>query len=195
MKSTQIVLLFCLCFPLVAFADDMVKPTSARVTDVTLRIDSRIYPVKKGESPEIDPVLNRANLIAIQQFILKQGKTQTYCNMYNNNPAYPVGKYHFYLNPDTDQGNINCDPKLSDFHTLVIQNWEGGVQDRSIVFKDKNNIYIRVSWPQDELNVKTIRDLTKEVLKVILDEMKRIEKEAKKKGPENHSDDGISEGL
>ena len=74
-----------LCFPFVALSAD-----AARTIDVTLRIDTRTYPVKEGEPPQPVPVLSRSNLIAIQQFILKQGKTQTYCQMYNNNPYFSM---------------------------------------------------------------------------------------------------------
>lgn len=182
MKLTQIVFIFCLCFPSAIFAENTVEQEIARTIDVTLRIDSRIFPANKGESPKVDPILNRANLIAIKQFILKQGKTETYCNMYNNNPAYSVGKSRFYLNPDTGQRNINCDPKLSDFHTLVIRNMDWGY--RHIAFKEEHVIFIRVSWPQDELNVKTVRGRAEEALKAILEEMKRIEKE---QGNENEA--------
>ncbi len=150
-----------------------------RTVDVTLRIDPRIVPVPKGDLPKIDPVLNHANLIAIKQFILKQGGKQTYCQMYNDNPFYAVKPYNFYLNPDNGQTNINCDPKLSDFHELVIRNmdWKPGRdQYRDIRFDDKYYIYVSVSWPSDDLSVATIRSRAEESVKVILDEMKRVEK-------------------
>ena len=66
------------------------------------------------------------DLIRIQKFILKRGKTTTYCNMYNNNPAWITGGYGFYLNPDTGQANINCDPEKSGFHSLTIHDFSGG---------------------------------------------------------------------
>ena len=173
MRATVII---GLCFPYIALCADF-----ARTIDVTLRIDARIYPVKEGEPPQPVPVLSRSNLIAIQQFILKQGRTQTYCQMYNNNPYFPMKNDHFYLNPDTGQRNINCDPEKSGFHTLVIRNRDRGWDDgrdqyRYIEFKDEYYIYIHVSWPADDLDVGKIRYRAEKAIEAILDEMKRMEK-------------------
>jgi hypothetical protein len=154
-----------------------------RTVYVTLRIASEIYPAKEGEPPKTDPFLNRTNLISVKKFILKQGLTQTYCNMYGNNPAYSVDKYRFYLNPDPagpnghPQHNIHCDPKLTDFQTLVMHNVKWGYI--YIEFKEERMISIDVTWPDDELNVKTIRDRAEEGLKVILEEVKKHSRENK----------------
>ena len=177
MTITVAIVFVILCAPFVVLGAE-----TGRVVDVTLRIDPRIYPNKAGEPPKTDPVFNRANLIAIQQFILRQGRTQTYCNMYNNNPFFPVGRYSFYLDPDPGgphnhpQYNGNCDPEKSEFHTLVIRNMDWGIdQYRRIRFKEEHNIYVVVTWPVDELNVGQIRGRAEEAIKAILEEMKRIE--------------------
>src|SRR5215475_532591 len=74
-----------------------------------------------------DAVVNRDNLIAIRTFMLRSGKTRTYSNMYNNNPWLETEHFHLYLNPDPGgphdhrQWNINCDPKVGDFQTLVLR--------------------------------------------------------------------------
>jgi len=133
------------------------------------------------ENHLIDPILNRTNLIAIQQFILKQGRKQTYSSMYSNNPFYSVDNYSFYLNPDTGQINAYCDPEKSGFHTLVIRNMDWGRdQYRHIEFKDEHQIDIKVSWPADDLSVGRIREKTEEALRVIMDEMKLKQREGEK---------------
>jgi hypothetical protein len=58
---------------------------------------------------------------AIKNFILENGDRQTYCNMYNNNPHYSFEGFEVYLNPEIGQGNINCDPEISDFNEIVIK--------------------------------------------------------------------------
>ncbi len=76
---------------------------------------------------DADPVVNRANLERIKKLILASGRTCTYCNMYNDNPAWETERFHLFLNPDPGgphdhpQFNINCDPRRGDFRTLVIR--------------------------------------------------------------------------
>ena len=64
---------------------------------------------------------------------------------------------------------------------------DGWDQYRYIEFKDENeyDINIRVSWPADDLNIGQIRDRTEETLKVILEEMKRIEEVSSDKSAES----------
>jgi hypothetical protein len=66
-------------------------------------------------------VLNVTNFVKIKSFILTNGLSRTYCQMYNNNPFFGFDGMNTYLNPDTHQANINCDRSKSDFNTLVIQ--------------------------------------------------------------------------
>jgi hypothetical protein len=176
--------------PFAVYGADPVETKTARTIDVSLRIDPQIYPVKNGEPPKLDPVLNRANLIAIKQFILKQEHKETYCNMYNNNPFFAVKNYRFYLNPDPGpnghpQFNVNCDPQKTDFHTLVIRNMDWGPdQYRHIQFKKEVPwIDITVSWPNNELNVGKIRNRAEEAVNVILEEMKRLETSPRETAP------------
>lgn len=74
-----------------------------------------------------EAVLNRENLLRIKAFILRNGETRIYSQMYNDNPAFETERFAFYLNPDPGgphdhpQWNINCDPERGDFHTLVIR--------------------------------------------------------------------------
>lgn len=86
--------------------------------------------VKDSSYIEVTKLISIKEFIIIKNFILKKAQTMTYCNMYNNNPYYKFANFNVYLNPDVGQKNINCDPKLSDFNEIVIQN-----------FKDKESIY------------------------------------------------------
>ena len=186
MKKMSAMFFVGLCVSFVFFCAGTVAAQTGRTISATLRIDARAYSVKEGEAPRPDPILSRTNLIAIKQFILKQGNTQTYSNMFNNNPFFGIEGYSFYLDPDPGpnghpQFNINCDPEKTDFHTLTIRNtgrnWGGGDQYRRIRFESMHEIYIDVSWPDNDLTVGQIRDKTEEAVKAILEEMKRIEKD------------------
>jgi hypothetical protein len=139
----------------------------AETIDVRLRIRQ-----KKSE----EKTITRENLIKIQRFILTQGKRETYCNMYNNNPAFQTKTYRFYLNPDTGQENINCDPKKSEFHNLTIRNAGGGKnQYRTVEFLDRRCVYITANRPTDDLTVQQIRQFVVEAMREILVEINRKE--------------------
>jgi hypothetical protein len=60
---------------------------------------------------------------AIKALIFERGDRQTYCNMYNDNPHLGFEGFDVFLNPDTGQANINCDPSRSDFNEMVIRDW------------------------------------------------------------------------
>lgn len=132
----------------------------ARTMDVRLRIWT------KGDDEKI---INRENLLKIKQFILRNGKRETYCNMYTGNPAYHSKGFQFYLNPDSGQQNINCDPAKSDFNTLTIRSSSGHY--RTIEFIDQQSIYVSASWPADDVTVGQLRNLVEEALTQILVEM------------------------
>ena len=59
----------------------------------------------------------------IKRYILALGGRRTYCNMYNANPHHRFATFDAYLTPDVGQRNINCDPELSDFDEIVVQDW------------------------------------------------------------------------
>ncbi len=75
----------------------------------------------------VSDLLSPDNFERIKNFILKKGFARTYCNMYNNNPYYQFADFNVFLTPSSGQQNINCDPALSDFNELVIQNFKDGV--------------------------------------------------------------------
>lgn len=133
-----------------------------RTVDLVLRIDN----AKSDED-----VINRANLIKIKEFILKKGLRETYCNMYNNNPAYRTENYAYYLNPDSGQENINCEVGKSDFNNLTIRRPGEKNQYRTVDFLDEHYVLITVSWPTEDLSVSQTREFVVEAIKEILREM------------------------
>lgn len=143
----------------------LVVPLFADTLEVRLRI-------RNDKSDEV--VINRQNLIRIKQFILAQGKRETYCNMYNNNPALETKNYRFYLNPDSGQANINCDTNKSDFQTMVIR-VSASVgkknQYRHVQFADPNEVQVVAPWPSPDLTVSEVKDVVIDALKEILAEI------------------------
>lgn len=122
-----------------------------------------------------EKIITRENLIKIKQFILQHGKRKTYCSMYNNNPAYETKEYLFFLNPDTGQQNINCDPNKSDFHNLrILKVGAEKNQYRTVAFLDKHYVIVSTSWPTENLTILQIRQFVE-------DAMKEIETEIHKK--------------
>jgi len=142
----------------------------------TLEVRMRIHQKAAEEK-----TINRENLTRIKQFILQNGQRETYCNAYNNNPSQHTKGFHFYLNPDTGQENINCDPTKSDFNSLTIRSAGGGKnQYRSVEFADKNYICITANHPTDDLTVSQVRQCVEDALQEILAaiEMKAPDRDA-----------------
>ena len=149
-----------ICGLLIIALTSCIPEVFAETIDVRVRI-------RQKQSEE--RIITRENLIKIQQFILKQGKRETYCNMYNNNPAHQTKNYRFYLDPDLDQNNINCDPKQSEFHNLTIRKADGGKnQYRTVEFLHKHYVYITTTWPTSDLTVLQIRQFVVDAMKEIL---------------------------
>jgi len=123
-----------------------------------------------------EKTLTRDTLVRIKQFILKNGQKETYCNMYNGNPAYHTKNFRFYLNPDSGPANINCDPAKSDFNNLTIRSVAGGKnQYRTVDFVNQHAIYIGASWPTDDLSVRQLRQFVEEALQEILKDIDKGE--------------------
>ena len=140
--------------------------TYAETIDVRLR--------NRNKSSD-EKVITRANLTAIKQFILKKGFRETYCNMYNDNPAYHTKNFFFYLNPDSGPKSRNCETDKSDFHSLTIRNPNDKKdQYRRVEFLDKHYVYIVVTWPTKDLTVSQAREF---VIKAIKEILMEIEKE------------------
>ena len=135
----------------------------ARNADVRLRI---------SQMEDDEKVVTRDNLQKIKQFILQNGRRETYCNKFNNNPAYHTKEFQLYLDPDAGQLNGNCDPAKSDFNTLTIRSTNGGKnQYRKVEFIDQHSIHVVASWPTDDLTVGQLRKFVEEALTQILAEM------------------------
>jgi hypothetical protein len=127
-------------------------------------IEARLRILEKNSD---EAIVTKANLDTIKAFILQQGLRETYCNMYNNNPTYRTSNFAFYLNPDSGQANINCDPAKSDFNNLTIRSIQSDRnQYRSIEFA--NEVYVLASWPSEEMTVGQIRKMATDALKEIM---------------------------
>ena len=139
---------------------------SFQVTAFPVTIEARLR-IQAKDSDET--VFTKDNLDAIKAFILQHGLRETYCNMYNNNPTYRTTNYAFYLNPDSGQANINCDPTMSDFNNLTIRSIQGSRnQYRNISFE--KDVSVSASWPSDELTIGQIRDMATDALNEIMSE-------------------------
>ncbi len=82
---------------------------------------------KTQEFIEISDILSSQEFENIKNFILKKGNRQTYRNFDNNNPVYSFKNndtiaFRTFLNAEIGQGNINNDPKISDFNQITIWN-------------------------------------------------------------------------
>jgi hypothetical protein len=129
---------------------------AAEIIDVRIRVSDELSKER---------FVTRANLGRVKQFILENGLRETYCNMYNNNPAYRTESFAFYLDPDTGQANINCKPEKSDFHTMTIRASDFREnQYRSVEFRDPGSIYIVADWPTEDLTVAQIRGFVTDAL-------------------------------
>jgi len=54
-------------------------------------------------------------------FILENGDRETYCTIYNHNPHYAFEGFDVYLNPETRQRNVICNPTLSGFNVIALR--------------------------------------------------------------------------
>ncbi len=160
---------------------ESVKRLHTLRTRVTLHIDPRVYPIQNSQSPQLDPIFNQDALISVKDFILRQGKTETFCAMYNNNPCWSVNSCVFYLIPDfggpdnRPQFNVECDPSKTDFHSLMVRNDQWSPDEYlKISFKDSFQIELSVSDPNDNISIGTIRDRAEESIKTIIEDMKRF---------------------
>ena len=160
-----------------------VLPLFAETLEVRLRL-------RNDKSDET--VVNRENLTRIKQFILAQGKRETYCNMYNNNPAHETQNYHFYLNPDSEQANINCETNKSDFQTMVIRvSALAGKKNqyRHVVFANPNEVQVVASWPSADLTVSAVKDVVVDALKEILAEIDKTKPNCQLPAAASHLED------
>jgi hypothetical protein len=74
--------------------------------------------------------LTRARLDRVKRLILQAGARCTYSSKYNHNPCLHTAEFHLYLDPDPGpnghpQWNLDCDPAIGDFHTLVVRRRSG----------------------------------------------------------------------
>ena len=119
-----------------------------------------------------EKVITYENLIKIRQFILKQGKRETYCTLFSDGPAYHTKSHRFYLDPDLKPGL-----KKPEYYGLTIRQWpsKGGIQWARLGFQNKDEIFVQVPDPADELSIKEVRGFVENALKQILTDLKSKE--------------------
>jgi len=156
--------------PETAYAVVEVTPSMLRVTGFgrepsrELKLEQRkatdpVLAAKSGEA-----ILTAASFIRIRDFVLEHGDRQTYCNMYNHNPHASFNNIDIYLNPDTGQQNINCDPKLSGFNNMVVRTREPWIYYRlSLNMKD--------TGPDLEITKDTDQDNLRRIFQSVLSEL------------------------
>lgn len=101
-----------------------------------------------------DPLLNKANLDRIKRHIIDGGQRCTYVNMYNHNPCWQHGTFHFFLNPDPGpdgqrQWNLNCDLSRGDFNTLVIRTTDTPARYAGIAFLQADQVRLQAHDAED----------------------------------------------
>ena len=111
-------------------------------------------------------VLNVTNFAKIKNFILTNGLSRTYCQMYNNNPFFGFDGMNAYLNPDTDQANINCERSKSDFNTLVIQRLQPIAYWDVTWNRERNTLVLQQAWSKTppEILTKQVEPLFEKLL-------------------------------
>lgn len=87
---------------------------------------------KQGEQMKAQETqaLTRARLDRVKRLILQAGTRCTYSSKYNRNPCLHTAEFHLYLDPDPGpdghpQWNLDSDPAVGDFHTLVVRRRSG----------------------------------------------------------------------
>ena len=125
--------------------------------------------------------LTKPNLDKIKRFILNRGQTCTYNNMFNRQPCVSTDHFTFYLHPDPGpnnqpQWNINCDPAIGDFNTLVVhRDRQATGQYQTIHFRDEKRVTLEGGRTQRHADPKMLRatiwelpaQAVEELLKVI----------------------------
>jgi hypothetical protein len=114
--------------------------------------------------------LTVSNFVKIRQFILVNGLSRTYSQMYNHNPFYGFTNFNTYLNPDVGQANINCDRTKSGFSYLVIQTSTPPYRYWDIIWNRKrNSLIVRQAWSKipSQALIKEVESILGQILNEI----------------------------
>lgn len=69
---------------------------------------------------EQEKVLTVENFIKIRNFVIDQGETMTYCNMFNDNPTFQINETaRIFLNPSS-QKYIDCKAPKEEFVEIIV---------------------------------------------------------------------------
>lgn len=136
----------------------------------TVRAQTNPVSIVSAEIPNgSNAVLTISNFLTIKNFILANGLSQTYGQMYNGNPYFGFEGMNAYLNPDSQQANINCDRSKSDFDTLVLQERKP-IEYWDVILKtNQSMLVVQKHWSKiaPDALVKAVEDRFRQLLKEI----------------------------
>lgn len=129
---------------------------------------------------DITDILSYKQFEQIEEFILTKGDTQTYCNMYNDNPHYRINNIDLYLNPtfqllfkDTKEIKDSVKDEFEIYNTLVLRIWDDR-EYKEYPFrytfirgnKDSQKVYLEPYWDTNETMNKRHSKIWKYLLEI-----------------------------
>ena len=84
---------------------------------------------------DITHLLSYEQFENIKKFVLDQGQTMTYCNMYNNNPYYQFGAIELFLNPIMQFPDSSSISNPNIYNVIVLKMWNPP-QDYQFLYTD-----------------------------------------------------------
>jgi hypothetical protein len=154
------------------------------ITQILLFFATISYAQTSKPNPiDITDILSYKQFEQIKEFILTKGDTQTYCNMYSNNPHYRINNIELYLNPgfqslikDTEKKDL----EIIDLHslgkqrvvynTLVLRIWNDKEYPFQYTFiggdKNSQKVYLEPYWDTNETMNKRHSKIWKYLLEI-----------------------------
>ena len=90
---------------------------------------------QSSEGIDITNLLSFEEFENIKKFVLNQGQTMTYCNMYNNNPYYKFGSIELFLNPIVQIPDPSSVSDPDTYNAIVLKMWDPP-QDYQFLYTD-----------------------------------------------------------
>lgn len=158
------------------------SPTSLVHSDNKQSMDLEDKTMKLTLDSASESVLNKSNLDRIKKFIIQQGETCLYSNMYNNNPCFQNQDFSALLIPDPGpngnrQWNINCDTTKGDFNQLVIRN--NNFKYRDIDFRNSDRVEISLRFQNENMTEDKLKQEMEQVVRELLTAVESVQKESK----------------
>lgn len=154
------------------------SPTSLVHSDNKQSMDLEDKTMKLTLDSASESVLNKSNLDRIKKFIIQQGETCTFCNMYNHNPCFQNQDFSAYLIPDPGpnghpQWNINSDITKGDFNRLVIRT--NNFKYRDIDFRSHDKVDISLDLDGESITEAKLKESMEDVVREMLKVMESVD--------------------